>query len=168
MVVNTFGNMKKYDREVNDYYATHPKAMYKLLEHESFNENIWEPACGEGNLSEVLKEYGYQVFSTDLIDRGYQDKQIDFLSDTFKFNGDIITNPPFKYASEFILKALDSIPNGNKVAMFMKLSYISGVKRYKEIYSKYPPLKVYVFSSRVSCAKNNDKELFKSGGIDYA
>lgn len=156
-------------REENDFYATDPKAMIKLLEHESFNENIWECACGEGNLSEILKEYGYQVFSTDLIDRGYQDKQMDFLTDSFKFNGDIITNPPFKYATEFILKALDSIDYGNKVAMFMKLNYLSGKRRYKEIYSKYPPLKVYVFTGGMACSKNNNPDGFKrANALTYA
>ena len=155
-------------REENDYYATDPIAMEKLLEYESFNENIWECACGEGNLSEVLKEYGYEVFSTDLIDRGYQDEILDFLSSSYRFNGDIITNPPFKYATEFIIKALASIPNGNKVAMFLKLNYLSGKKRFKEIYSKYPPSKVYIFTGRVACSKNNIPEGFKGGAMTYA
>jgi hypothetical protein len=44
------------DREPNDYYATDPKALEKLLKYESFDKNIWEPACGEGNLSKVLKD----------------------------------------------------------------------------------------------------------------
>lgn len=155
-------------REEFDYYATDPKAMYMLLEEESFNENVWECACGEGNLSEVLKEYGYNVFSTDLIDRGYQDEVMDFLKDSYTFNGDIITNPPFKYTTEFIIKALASIPVGNKVAMFLKLGHLTGKKRYKEIYSIYPPSKVYVFTGKVSCSKNNNPNLFKNGAMNYA
>ena len=166
-VFKSIGVSETAIREQNDYYATDPKAMHKLLEHESFNEYIWEPACGEGNLSEVLKEYGYQVFSTDLIDRGYQDKQMDFLSDSFKFNGDIITNPPFKYVSEFIIKSLASIPNGNKVAMFLKINHLTGIKRYNEIYSKYPPLKVYVFSKNYGCSKNNKPDGFKNNAMDF-
>lgn len=167
MVVNLYGDMSKYDRELNDYYATNPKAMYKLLEHETFNKNIWECACGGGNLSEVLKEHGYDVYSTDLINRNYQDEQLDFLTTDIKFNGDIITNPPFKYTNEFILKALDSVDFGSKVAMFLKLSYLTGVKRYEEIYSKTPPLRVYLFTRRISCSKNNNPELYKTGGVDY-
>ena len=156
------------EREPHDYYATHPKAIHQLLKYETFNENIWECACGEGNLSKVLKDYGYNVFSSDLIDRGYQDEIIDFLESSVKFEGDIITNPPFKYTNEFILKALDSIPMGNKVAMFLKLNYLSGKKRYNEIYSKFPPSKVYVFSGRTACSKNNTPEGFKAGAMDYA
>lgn len=105
-------------REENDYYATDPKAMTELLKYESFNKNVWECACGEGNLSEVLKAEGYNVFSTDLIDRGYQDEILDFLKNERKFNGDIITNPPFKHTTEFILKSLEAIPEG--LCLFLK------------------------------------------------
>lgn len=156
------------EREPNDYYATDPRAMEVLLKRESFNNNIWEPACGEGNLSKVLKANGYNVYSTDLIDRKYQDDIIDFLQSDIEFNGDIITNPPFKYTNQFILKSLESIPMGNKVAMFLKLNYLSGKRRYYDIYSKFPPYKIYVFSSRIACSKNNTPEGFKKGCLDYA
>ena len=155
------------NREVNDYYATNPRAMTELLKYETFDKNVWEPACGEGNLSNVLKEHGYNVLSTDLIDRGYQDELIDFLEYEGKFNGDIITNPPFKHTSEFIKKSLDSIEFGNKVAMFLKINYLAGKGRYNEIYSKFPPYRVYVFSSGISCSKNNTPEGFKSGAMNY-
>lgn len=154
-------------REENDYYATHPDAMHQLLKFETFNKNIWECACGEGNLSKVLKEHGYNVYSTDLIDRGYPDETFDFLTSNKKFDGDIITNPPFKHTTEFILKSLDSVEMGSKVAMFLKINYLSGKARYREIYSKFPPYRVYVFSGRTSCSKNNKPEGFKHGAMDF-
>lgn len=64
-------NYAQNEREVNDYYATEPKALELLLEQEVFNNNIWECACGEGHLGKVLEEHGYKVRATDLIDRGY-------------------------------------------------------------------------------------------------
>lgn len=154
-------------REEHDYYATNPRAMTELLKYEKFNKNIWEPACGEGNLSKVLKEHGHKVLSTDLIDRGYQDEILDFLKNNRKFDGDIITNPPFKYAQEFITKSLDAVDYGSKVAMFLKINYLAGKQRYREIYSKFPPYRVYVFSGNMSCSKNNIPEGFKSGGMNY-
>ena len=163
------GISRTAEREKNDYYATDPRAMHYLLKHESFNQNIWEPACGEGNLSEVLKEYGYNVYSTDLIDRGYQDELLDFLTVKRKFDGDIITNPPFKYTKEFILNALESVSMGGKVAMFLKINYLSGQQRFNEIYSRFPPYRVYVFTGRIACSKNNDQKRFKTdNAIDYA
>lgn len=167
-VLSINGISKTAIREENDYYATDPRAIQELLKRETFNKNIWEPACGEGNLSKVLKDNGYNVYSTDLIDRGYQDEIKDFLLNEDKFNGDIITNPPFKYTNEFILNSLNAVPEGNKVAMFLKLNYLSGKKRYKEIFSKFPPYRLYVFSGRMCCSKNNLPEGFKGGAMDYA
>ena len=161
------GVSKTAIREKNDFYATNPKAIQDLLRYEKFNKNVWEPACGEGNISNVLKNNGYNVYSTDLIDRNYQDEILDFLACNKKWNGDIITNPPFKYTSEFILKSLESVKDGCKVAMFLKINYLSGKKRYKEIYSKFPPHKIYVFSGKMACSKNNDPDGFNKGAMDF-
>jgi len=87
------------DREDNDYYATEPRAAELLLELEDFN-NILEPACGEGHLSEVFKRAGKEVKSCDLIDRGYGEV-MDFFNIS-QWDGDIITNPPHKIAQEFV------------------------------------------------------------------
>lgn len=154
-------------RENNDYYATEPKAMKLLLEKERFFPIIWECACGEGHLAKVLVENGYTVTSTDLVDRGYGIGGIDFLNpDAFKsnsFDGDIITNPPYKYAKEFVEKAMDLVTEGHKVAMFLKLQFLEGKGRRK-LFDKYPPKKIYVASGRLLCAKNGEFELMKAGG----
>ena len=95
------------EREENDYYATDPKAIDMLLKKETFNKNIWEPAAGGGHLSKRLKEYGYIVKQSDIIQRIDGVEIIDFLKTNETFNGDIITNPPYKFCTEFILKALE-------------------------------------------------------------
>ena len=143
------------DREINDFYATDPSAIDDLLRFESFSQNIWECAVGQGHLADRLKDFGFNVRCSDLIDRGYPNTNIiNFLDSKFYFNGDIITNPPYKYCKDFILNALDSIPYGHKVAMFLKLLTLEGQDRYKEIYSKYPPKVIYVYSKRKLCGKN--------------
>ena len=147
------GNSRHLDAEPNDYYATDPKAAKLLLELETFSENIWEPACGEGHISKVLEEYGYKVYSTDLIERGYGTGGIDFLESSDVFQGDIITNPPYKHARGFVEKALASVPVGNKVAMFLKLTFLEGQAR-RELFREYPPQTVYVSSARLQCGKN--------------
>ncbi len=151
------------ERQKHDYYATEPKAIELLLEAEEFSDHIWECACGEGHLSKVLVERGYNVRSTDLIDRGYGEGGVDFLTQSEPFDGDIITNPPYKYASEFVYKALDLIPKGRKVAMFLKLQFLEGKKR-KELFLKHPPKVIYVSSSRLLCAKNGEFEQMRAGG----
>lgn len=64
-------NHSGHERQNEDYYATEPKATALLCGLEKFNADIWEPACGEGHISEELKRNGYNVLSTDLVDRGY-------------------------------------------------------------------------------------------------
>lgn len=157
------------DRETNDYYATEPKALELLLKLEEFSPYVWECACGEGHLSEVLKSHGYKVKSSDIIDRGYPCTEvIDFLKvskdDTKKdFSRDIITNPPYKYAKEFVEHALDISMDGTKIAMFLKVQFLEGKAR-RALFDKHPPKVVYVASSRLLCAKNGDFEAMKAGG----
>lgn len=154
------------ERELNDYYATDPMAIDKLLKVEKPSHYIWECACGEGALSDRLKQNGYEVISSDIVDRGYKDYLIkDFFQVTSLGDmWDILTNPPYKYAKEFVLKSLDLIAYGRKVYMFLKLTFLEGKARYKELFSKYPPKKVYVFSERILCAKNAEFQKMKEGG----
>ncbi len=153
------------EREANDFYATDPIAINVLLEDGGikFQEDIWEVACGQGHLSERLKEYGYNVKSTDLINRGYGTGEIDFLTYNEKWSGDIVTNPPYKLSKEFIEHAMEIVEDNSKVAMFLKIQFLEGKAR-KKLFAKYPPKMVLVSRSRILCAKNADFEGMKTGG----
>ena len=157
------------ERQSEDYYATEPKAAELLLSKETFSPKIWECACGACHLSRVFKKAGYKVKSTDLMDRGFGKPGIDFLSmDDIGWDGDIITNPPYKFALEFIEKSLRIIPEGNKVAMFLKLQFCEGKKRRK-LFDSQPPKMIYVSSSRLLCAKNAEfVKMIASGGSAVA
>lgn len=155
------------ERQREDYYATEPKAVEELLKIETFCDSILEPACGEGHISEVLKRNGYHVVSRDLVDRGYGDVA-DFLSvDNTLWNGDVITNPPYRYAQEFVEKALQIVPNGRKIAMFLRLQFLEGKKR-KELFIQTPPKTIWVSSSRLRCAINGDFAQAGSSATAYA
>lgn len=151
------------ERQNEDFYATDPIAAELLLKEEKFSHNIWECACGQKHLSGVFEKYGYNIRSSDLIDR-CGNEVFDFLSmENQSWDGDIITNPPYKYASEFIYKSLSVIQQGNKVAMFLKLQFMEGKER-KHLFTKFPPKTVYISSSRILCAKNGDFEGLKASG----
>mgnify|MGYP001061724078 FL=1 len=162
-------NHSDKERQSEDYYATEPKAAQLLLDVEKFSPIIWECACGGGHLAQVLENNGYEVIATDLIYRGYGDKEsLNFLEETLEeFEGDIITNPPYKYALEFVQKALDSVQIGKKVAMFLKLQFLEGKSR-KKFFLENPPKVVYVSSSRLNCAMNGDFDKYESSAIAYA
>lgn len=160
-------------RENNDYYATDPKALLLLLEQLDndgikLHNKIWECACGEGHLSKVLKQKGYDVVSTDLIDRGFGDDFFDFLKyeSPYKLELDILTNPPYKYAKEFVEKAIDVVEKNSYVIMFLKIQFLEGQAR-KELFKKYPPKYVYVNSARQTCAMNGEFDKYKATAICY-
>lgn len=132
------------EREADDYYATDPIAIDKLLEVEKPHRFIWECACGGGHLSERLTERSYDVFNSDIKNRGYakQHLVLDFLKQEdklFSFEHDILTNPPYKYATEFVLKALELLHEGCKCYMFLKLTFLEGKRRYIELFKDTPP-----------------------------
>ena len=170
---NGASNHSDGERQQDDYYATEPKAVEILLDQEKFNTYIWECACGGGHISDVLKKYGHRVRNSDIIDRGYAGTEIiDFLKVRkediqFDFSRDIITNPPYKYAKEFVEHALDISMDGTKVAMFLKLTFLEGQKR-KELFDRYPPEKIYVFRNRVDCWKDGVKPDKPSKAVCYA
>lgn len=153
------------ERQNEDYYATDPIAAEWLLKIEEIPKDkpIWECAAGEKHLSKVFEEHGYKVRSSDLIIRTEDVEQLDFLASNETWNGTIITNPPYNQAVNFIQKAMESITEGNKVIMFLKVQFLEGKSR-KKLFEKYPPKTVWVSSSRITCAKNGDFEYMKANG----
>lgn len=161
-------NHSKHERHDLDYYATEPAATEWLCQLEKFDGPILEPSCGEGHISEVLKKQGYEVVSRDLADRGYGESGRDFLCPEIEhWNGDIITNPPYAFAQEFVERALAMVTEGRKVAMFLKLTFLEG-KRRKEMYLNTPPRRIWVSSSRLNCAMNGDFQNFSGSAMAYA
>lgn len=157
------------EREADDYYATDAIAIDKLLEAEKPHRFIWECACGGGHLSERLMEHGYEVFSSDIKYGGYTKQHLilDFLKQEdklFSFEHDILTNPPYKYATEFVLKAVKLLHENCRCYMFLKLTFLEGKRRYIELFKNTPPSRVYVFSERVLCAKNAEFDHMRENG----
>lgn len=170
---NTFstmgaGNVALEDREKNDFYATPPPAVDGLLRFETFQPRILEPCCGMGHISEALKAYGHDVVSFDLVDRGYGNVRDFFAYNTEKTDFDIITNPPYSNAEDFVNKGLSLLKGKRqKMAMFMRLLFLEGQKRMK-LFAKHPPAAVYVASRRIACAKNGDFEKYNTGAVCFA
>jgi hypothetical protein len=149
------GDNSRLGRSTADFYPTPPNATLALLENEKFEGEIWECACGKGDISKVLIAKGYDVISSDINDYGYGMVNVDFLNDHSLFDGplemddNIITNPPFELALEFVLQAKRF--SRLKIAMFLKTAFLEGVKRYEMFQDKKYPLKcIYQFSKRVN------------------
>lgn len=147
-----------------DFYVTPPECTLALLTAERFDGGIWEPACGNGAISKVLEDYDYRVDSTDIVDRGYCNEVIDFLSapDNIRV-ANIVTNPPFNLATEFAAKAVHHARN--KVALLLPIQFLAGTKRHAEIFATRPPARVHVFSGRKTLWRGDDPNPKKTGGM---
>tara|TARA_R100001591_G_C4272808_1_gene162909 strand:+ start:98 stop:655 length:558 start_codon:yes stop_codon:yes gene_type:complete len=151
MLIHGFN--KRGDRQKDDFYATPLEATEALLKVESFDGKIYEPCCGQGHISKVLVKHGYDVESTDLVDRGYGQSHIDFLME-LQVRENIVTNPPYgRLLMQFVQQCQHL--SEKKIALLLKLTFLEGQER-KEFFKKYPPVRVYVFSKRLSLMKNGD------------
>ena len=165
-------NHSDTERESNDFYATEPKAIDALLAYKGLQlpHVIWEPSCGTGELSKRLIEKGYDVISTDLIDRGYGMGGVNFFEQIAMPDSCtcILTNPPYKYATEYVKHALSILPKDGLLCLFLKTTFTEGQQRYRDIFSITPPILVLQCVQRILCAKNADFVGFGSSAVSYA
>lgn len=152
----------KTNRQRDDFYPTPPVATELLLAAEKFEGDIWEPACGDGAISKILLAHGYDVRSSDLIDRGYGETNIDFLLDYQTTADNIVTNPPFKFAREFVEHALSR--SRRKVVMLCRLAWLEGKERRK-LFLRTPLARVWVHSERVTMLRNGNQMMAGGGGM---
>jgi hypothetical protein len=129
-----------------DSYATPPIAVEALLRVEQFEGPIWEPACGNGNISRVLTAAGYCVTSTDLVDRGYGKAGVDFLAQDRPMAPNIVTNPPYAFGDEFARHGTRLV--SGKLCLLMRLAWLEGKKR-RVMFEETGLSRVWVFSGRL-------------------
>lgn len=156
------------ERPEGDFFSTGARAVYALLEVERFPGVVWEPACGDGAISRILEEQPdvSKVISTDLYNHGYGAAGVDFLGHTDIHPDHVITNPPFgrDMPEKFAKKAL-MVASG-KVAVFARLAWLEGQRRYQTLWSEHPPARIWVFPDRVPLARGGGDE--QTGLIAFA
>ena len=146
-------------RKGADFYPTPSWGTKALIKYETFDGSILEPCCGDGAMSEILKETGCPIISSDLYARGYG-SQNDFFSLQGPYEN-IITNPPYNVAEDILEHALKI--STKKVALLLRLAFLESIKRYRKFYSHIPPTRVYVFTERLSMYPAG--EVIKGGGV---
>lgn len=181
-VFSTLGatNHSSGERQKEDYYATDPRFINHLLEKEPWLKNpdlkILEPSAGEGVLVDRFYELtGNKMDAYDLIARRDDIIEQDYFTTDFSNKYDVIlTNPPYLKdtaktttgLADYILKALKEVKVGGTVIMFLKTLHLESKVRYEKIFKNNPPSKLYIYSDRISCYKNNDTSL-PQGAISY-
>ena len=163
-VFKTLGasNHTHKERQNEDFYATDPVATEWLLKLENIHDVVIDNSVGEGDLMFPIIKSGRKVIGFDIVNRFSQHPGFEFRNENWLefnpnklINADVIFNPPYKLAQEFVEHSINLVEEGRKVCAFLKLQFLEGKKR-KELFEKYPPKIVYVSSSRILCAKNAD------------
>src|SRR4051812_45923926 len=88
-----------------DFFPTPAWATHALIDNEKLTGDIWECACGDGAMSNVLEHASPGVRSSDLYDRGFGEPGIDFMGATSRA-ANIITNPPYNCAEGFVANGM--------------------------------------------------------------
>jgi len=151
-ILRQMGFSQEAVRSPEDFYITPDIAIQELLKREKFTGKGWEPACGNGAISKFF----LGIRSSD-IRQGkdiFGEGGVDFLK-TWDVVDFIITNPPFKFVLSFIEHAIEC--TRKKVAMFARIQLLEGKKRYY-FFKQCPPIRIYVFSSRITCAPHPTKK----------
>jgi len=163
-------NHTEKPRAVHDFYATDPTAVLRLAAVKPLPHIIYECACGEGHISKALISLNHQVFSTDLINRGYGIGGVDFLKVQSLPTGCtcILTNPPYKYTNEFIEHALELLPVGGEVIFLLNINILAGKERYRRFYQYQLLAECWLFTGRIQCAKNGNFDIAASSAVNYA
>lgn len=148
------------EREKDDFYETNASAIDALIRAERFAGPIWEPACGRGAISRPLQAAGYEVISTDLIDRGFGEPRVDFLMEYRLLAPNVVTNPPFKLGADFARKALEL--GCEKLALLMKITFLESAGR-ADLFDDQPFARCLVFRERQTFMKGGIEEVKMNG-----
>lgn len=164
------------ERAEFDYYSTDPDCVNDLLNKmpqlKNPNLKFLEPCAGAGAIADrfefltEIKMDQYDIFphKEGIIQQDYMK-----LDSNGKYDV-IITNFPYHAASkknpigfnQLLVKALRDVKPNGYVCSFQKLLHLESKNRYEDIYSKFRPEKIYVYSHRVKCYKDGDIEKYKT------
>lgn len=179
---NTLGasNLSEKQRANLDFYATNPIALNHLLDKMPQLKQckfVLEPCAGIGTLADRFTQItGTPVDMYDIISRRDDIKEQDYMELKCKNAYDLIlTNFPYKNStaknpigfSELLVKALKDIKPGGYVCSFQRLLSLESKKRYEQIYCKYKPEIIYVYSYRMQCYADGDVNQKFNSSIAY-
>jgi hypothetical protein len=142
------------NRKLNDYYPTPAIATYVLHKFGNLPKTILEPASGTGHISKILDILGYNVSAADIVEYENSYYPLSHVGDYLESgptNAEaMVTNPPYmkKLPEKFLVKALEQ-DKFKYVAMLCRSNFMESQSRY-ELFQKYPPTKVLLFSDRIT------------------
>lgn len=154
-----------YERAAADWYCEPRRAIDALLDTEEFEFSVFDPACGGGNIPEACRARGMAAAGSDLVNRGYPIGQPrDFLTFDAQY-ANVVTNPPYALAEQFVLRALPRTLY--KVAVIVRTAFLEGQSRHRRLFKPHPPARIWQFSSRVSMPPGGTDVQARNGSVAY-
>lgn len=164
------------ERHERDFYETPEHAVAALLRHVDVGTRgqVFEPGCGTGAIGDALqnltKRRGWwrgcdidQPSVDACTERGLSADCWDFLSKPAE-PGDIVMNPPYKLAAEFIRHALATSDDSAKVCALLRLNFLGSSRRRLDLVGPKSRLaRVVVLAHRPSFTGNG-----KTDACEYA
>jgi hypothetical protein len=154
-----------YEREASDWYVEPRRAIDRLLDTEHFVGSVWDPACGGGNIINACLDRGMHAIGSDIIQRGAATIVGDFLQMRDVLGDNIICNPPFNIAVDFVLHGLQLI--SGKVAVLQRTSWLEGERRYQSLFKHDRLVKSLQFRSRISMPPGGSSTPAKGGAVAF-
>ena len=90
-------------RVSGDRYYTEPWITDTLMQRVRFRGPVWEPACGRGDMLNVIRRYDYETIASDIEPQYRNGIPLDFLdieAISFQFNS-IVTNLLTRWPKRF-------------------------------------------------------------------
>lgn len=124
----------------------------QFIDHPLEHLTAWEPAANRGYLARPLAEHFGTVVGTDIHDYGAGYQVLDFLMPIKPdFVPDlVITNPPFRLATQFVRRAMGIARLG--CAVLVRGTWMETIDRY-QLFQQHPPTVIAQFAERVPMVK---------------
>lgn len=125
----------EYARDENDWYCEPSSTVlalyYKMVGRGMLpSGSFHDPCCGGGNIVDTLASVGLLTTGSDLVDRANgRFPVVDFLQDDSQ-RENIICNPPFKLAVEFVEHGLRVVPPHGMVAIVAQAKFLYSQGRF--------------------------------------
>lgn len=159
-----------HERAARDWYVEPDWAIDLLLDHERFDGVNVDPCAGQATIPLAFCRRGAICLGSDLLPQHPMVGAVDFMAwPVNRFVDNIIFNPPYDRAEEFILQACRH--TRGKVAALVQEKFPYSEGRHLFFEQRARPAKIYFFSSRPSMPPGEmlrDGSLTASGGkVNY-
>jgi hypothetical protein len=117
----------KQARDPNDWYQEPQWCSAQLFATVRFIGPIHDPACGEGRIVKAAREAGYAATGANIVDRGFGEVCVDFLTDD-RPRTTLVFNAPYKLNEAFIAHGFKVATEA--MAMIVRVPSLCGQERF--------------------------------------